>query len=391
MARLLDDVDELGYLERRSRARRMATQLDAVRLAEQHPEVMVDLVDEATRVDGEWAVRATVADLSARANVSEQTVYVEIRRAETLQRTPGFWNDFQTGTVSVANMLALAEVLDTLPSDAGVDAEMDAAAVVAAQVMPGRFRSRMRAVRERLHPESLERRSRAAAERRCARMQPAEDGMAWYGIFGPAAAVAEVDAHVDARARHLAEQHDETRTLDQIRADVALALLCSQGDGEASVTVELGLMVPVLTLLGRSDEPARLEGYGPIDVDTARELAGRATSFVRVLTHPVTGTILDIDRSKHRPPADLQRWVRVRDQACSFLGCGRRAAACDIDHTVAWAHGGATAAHNLTPLCPPHHRLKHQTRWHVERPPGQHRVRWRSPMGVVRTADPPPF
>ena len=46
--------------------------------------------------------------------------------------------------------------------------------------------------------------------------------------------------------------------------------------------------VPVLTLLGRSAEPA-LEGYGPIDIDTARELAAGAPGLVRILTHPETG------------------------------------------------------------------------------------------------------
>jgi hypothetical protein len=28
---------------------------------------------------------------------------------------------------------------------------------------------------------------------------------------------------------------------------------------------------------------------------------------------------------------------------------------CEIDHTVAWEHGGETRADNLTPLCKGHH------------------------------------
>ncbi|MET0862270.1 MAG: DUF222 domain-containing protein, partial [Microbacterium sp.] len=34
--------------------------------------------------------------------------------------------------------------------------------------------------------------------------------------------------------------------------------------------------VPVLSLLGRTDEPATLDGYGPIDIETARQLVGQA-------------------------------------------------------------------------------------------------------------------
>lgn len=59
----------------------------------------------------------------------------------------------------------------------------------------------------------------------------------------------------------------------------------------------MAITVPVMTLLVESDEPATLDGYGPIDLDTAKCLAGSATSCIRVLTHPVTGTVLDVDRT----------------------------------------------------------------------------------------------
>lgn len=65
--------------------------------------------------------------------------------------------------------------------------------------------------------------------------------------------------------------------------------------------------VPGLTLLGRGDEPATLEGCGPIDLDTARRLAGSATSWVRLLTHPVSGAPLVLDRTTYRVPVALRR------------------------------------------------------------------------------------
>jgi hypothetical protein len=79
--------------------------------------------------------------------------------------------------------------------------------------------------------------------------------------------------------------------------------------------------VPALTLVGRSDEPAVLEGYGPIDIDTARELAGRAV-----------GMESDPDprrfRRQHRPVAvDLTDGASLRhrtehDDAASFNRAG---------------------------------------------------------------------
>lgn len=148
--------------------------------------------------------------------------------------------------------------------------------------------------------------------------------------------------------------------------------------------------VPVLTLLGRSDEPGCLDGYGPIDPDTARALAANAPSFVRVLTHPETGAVLSVGRDRYTVPADLRTWLRIRDETCRFPGCQRRAVRADVDHTVPFregGHRGATAAENLAHLCPSHHRLKHMTRWSVS----QHadgRLTWTSPTGRVHTTEP---
>ena len=150
----------------------------------------------------------------------------------------------------------------------------------------------------------------------------------------------------------------------------------------------MAVTVPVLTLLG-ADEPGTLNGITPIDAQTARELAARAPSFVRILTDPITGTVLDVDRKHYRPPADLARFTAIRDQTCGFPGCGRPADECDIDHTVAWAEGGTTSAANLALLCRDHHRLKHNSKWKAEHRAGL--LHWTSPTGYSRNADPPPF
>ena len=139
------------------------------------------------------------------------------------------------------------------------------------------------------------------------------------------------------------------------------------GDGGPSARFAVAVTVPVLTLLGAGDDPGTLEGHGPIDAETARRIAAHAPSFMRLLTHPVTGGLLNIDRATYRPPADLKRWMAVTDQFCTFTGCGRLARTCDLDHTVDYQHGGETRSGNLGHLCRHHHRVKHQTRWSVVR------------------------
>jgi hypothetical protein len=242
-----------------------------------------------------------------------------------------------------------------------------------------------------LDPQSLAERHRRAQEERRVWFEPDRDGMCWLTAHLPAEVGRQAMSRLDAAAASLAARDDETRTLAQLRADIAGDLLTGAASGAAqAVTVAVAVTVPVLTLLGVAELPGTLEGYGPIDADTARRLAAHAPSFQRILTHPITGTLLDIDRTSYRVPADLKRWTEIRDQRCTFAGCGRAARNCDLDHTIAWEHGGPTSAANLAHLCRHHHRLKHESNWNVERNPGGSTT-WTSPTGAIHTTDPPPF
>ncbi|MFI7742259.1 HNH endonuclease signature motif containing protein [Kocuria rhizosphaericola] len=203
-------------------------------------------------------------------------------------------------------------------------------------------------------------------------------------------------AAVDGERSDLAAGMPEHRTAPQLRADVLADLLL---DGEPADLPEhlrgirghVTVTVPALALLRNAGELlagpgadlpaashcteldahcAELDGYGPIPVGLAERIAARAPSWSRILTHPVTGTVLDRDRSTYAVPADLKHRLRARDGTCRFPGCRRRASRCDLDHTIAWADGGRTSADNLAHLCRHHHLLKHRDgplgRWRVE-------------------------
>ena len=132
---------------------------------------------------------------------------------------------------------------------------------------------------------------------------------------------------------------------------------------------------------GLGHETAYLDGYGPIDDRSATILAARAPSFRRLLTHPHTGAVLSVGRDSYVVPADLRAFLRLRDETCRFPGCSRRAARCDVDHTVAYVSGGTTAATNLAHLCRAHHRLKHATRWDARQVGSDGTLAWSSPTG----------
>ena len=157
----------------------------------------------------------------------------------------------------------------------------------------------------------------------------------------------------------------------------------------AGITAKVMVTVPVLTLLGRDDtQQATLEGYGPIDPDTATRPAATAPSFTRILTHPETGTILSIGRKAHPVPTDMRRWLQLRDQTCRKPGCTRPAHQCDINHTCAYEHGGETCHDNLAHLCKKHHNEKHHTTWRYQHADDRGTLTWTSPAGREYTARP---
>ncbi|WP_035764953.1 HNH endonuclease signature motif containing protein, partial [Arthrobacter sp. H20] len=160
--------------------------------------------------------------------------------------------------------------------------------------------------------------------------------------------------------------------------------------GVQGVQAKVFVTVPVMTLLG-GDAPGELEGYGPIDPDTARQLAGHAPSFTRILTHPHTGARLDADATTYRVPQDLQDAIRARDQTCRHPGCNRLAMFCELDHTTPWAHGGKTTYGNLACLCKRHHKLKTDGYWHYHQPEAGTIIAI-SPAGetYLTKPDPPP-
>ncbi len=65
----------------------------------------------------------------------------------------------------------------------------------------------------------------------------------------------------------------------------------------------------------------------------------------------------------------LAAFVRARDLTCRAPGCDRPATQCDLDHTIAFADGGATHAANLKCLCRLHHLLATFCGWRAQQLP----------------------
>ncbi|WP_279586984.1 HNH endonuclease signature motif containing protein [Actinomyces sp. ZJ308] len=103
----------------------------------------------------------------------------------------------------------------------------------------------------------------------------------------------------------------------------------------------------------------------------------------RLVTDPASGVVIDVGRSRYRPPAGLADLVRARDRSCVYPTCQMPAQRCDIDHLTAWNQGGTTSLDNLVTLCQAHHRLKHTPGWALTRDEDTGVLSWHTPDKTV--------
>jgi hypothetical protein len=360
----------------------------------------VSLPSNAIRAKSNFSDTTTATEIACLLRISERSAHRLVQYSALLvTHHPKTLAALRTGAISWAHATTLLHEYAGLPAGTAAGVE-DALLPVAVATTVPRLSYRARRLRTRLHPVALDDRARAAVQERRVDVEPADDAMAWLHVHLRATDAAAIDARLTHDARAL-QIPTERRTLPQLRTDILTDLLLSEdpptdradspGIG-SRVRAHINVTVPVLTLLGVDDAPAELEGYGPIPAEIARRLAAHAPSFTRLLTHPETGAVLSVGRTSYAVPADLRKWLRVRDRTCRHPGCNVPASRCELDHTKPWSQQGPTTHDNLAHLCRKHHKLKSEGIWHY-RQSGAGALTATSPGGRTYACDlePPPF
>jgi hypothetical protein len=402
-------VDQIAVLDRMesSVAAMKAQLIDQTRQLSEVLELSVTPIDANAWSATETVRRILASELACALRLPERTAETLISDSDVLVNSlPATLDALSHGHISWRHAHVIADHAQSLPLEARAEFEQHELPFAKAHTAT-RLNRHARIEREKMQPETIDERHVDAVATRSIDFQPARDGMAWITAFLPTATAIAIFDRID-RAAASARSAEEPRTLGQLRADVFADVLLgevagvAEGDADAArfagppaltglpdlarllgrIRPQVQVTVPVLTLLDHGDEPAMLEDYGPIDIETALLLASHAPNFIRLLTHPETGTVLSVGRDRYTVPEDLRRWLRTRDGTCRFPGCGRAAKRCDLDHTDDWHYGGDTAHDNLAHLCRAHHRLKHLTDWKVEQV-GDGELRWTSPLGRV--------
>ncbi|WP_404445662.1 HNH endonuclease [Microbacterium marinum] len=426
LAGFVHEVESAGLQVAAAQVRELRVLAAAGRLAETQSGTSPGRVREHDMI-----LRSIAAELGGVMRVADRTVQRRISEARVIvEDFPGALAAWESGAITRGHVMVIVETGSVVPPE--LRAEFETAAIARCERdTPNRVRAELEILAQRMHPRSFTERHAEAAAGRCVRVLPGRDGMSDLVATLPTAIVegvhvrltqmaraiidtraeradaasgdrpagavdgAGADAEIDDHDRHEAITTD-TRSTDQVRADVFADLLLAGtpalDDTRDTTAGPLGairarvqVVVPALALAG-ADEPCDLVGRSPIDPTTARLLAGSTPTWERLVTDPVTGTVLALD--SYRVPSAMRRYLQARDQHCRFPGCRTAAIRCEVDHTHDHALGGATETTNLAHLCQRHHSMKQFSAWRVRQLSGGV-LEWTSPLGRTYREDAP--
>jgi hypothetical protein len=354
---------------------------------------MVAIVEAYQRPDGDRRALDAAEDaateirvaltLTRRAADGELDLALDLHR-----RLPRVWEALVAGRIDRRRAWVLVTGTEHLP-DGAARIVIERIIEDASGLTTGQLRARLRRLCIEADPEDAARSLEAAHTERRVVTQSRPDGTVdLLGIgLAPDRAAAAME-RLNRIARSL-RGPGEGRSMDQLRVDVFCDLLDGTGHHAARAgTVEL--TVDVATLIGLSENPGTLAGYGPVIADIARRITReqRRATWQYTVRNPATG-VTYVGVTRRRPDTDLGRRVRTRYRTCVFPGCRMPAVNCDLDHRDPVADGGPTTEWHLAPLCRHDHCARH-TGWTYRRlANGTHE--WTSPLGhTYTTRDEPP-
>ncbi|QUQ65855.1 DUF222 domain-containing protein [Kutzneria sp. CA-103260] len=316
------------------------------------------------------------AEIAMAIHEPEQSVVRQKEYSDVLDRLPRCAELLRRGEIDARRLKTVDDRVVHL-TDPALISQVDEAL---ADVAPGLTRTQLarratKAVAE-ADPLGYDQRRLKAREDRRVEFTPLPDGMAQLSIILPA-----IDARqaYDLLTQDVRALLKDDRTTDQKRADAFLDRFLGYG---VDRTVQVHVTIPVETLIGLTEDPALLDGYGPIAADSARELA---------MHGPWAGLLLDeyrhacaIGTHTYRPNAQTRTFSILRDGGtCTAPGCTTPIQ--ELDHTIPWPIGKTTAT-QLKGYCAHHHHLKHRDYTATLDEDGT--LHWHTPQGRHYTTTP---
>ena len=309
--------------------------------------------------------QAAAAEVAAALKWTRRTADGEMALAADLRwRLPEVWHALVEGRIDVHRVKVIVRGTAHLPV-ATARSVVNAVIESAHRYTTGQLRTRLRKLCIEADPDEAARRyETAVAERRVA-TEADESGTAHlFGLDLPPDRLEAGLRNINDIAKSL-RRRGETRTMDQLRADVLLDLLAGTAVETKSGPGGVFIHGTLQSLVELSDDPGELAGYGPVVADIVRQVADRQRhgDWRWIIEDEHTGLPLATGTTQRRPTAAQRRDVEARHPTCIHPGCRMPATESDIDHRVPWAEQQQTITDNLAPLCRHHHRIKHEAGW----------------------------
>jgi hypothetical protein len=237
-----------------------------------------------------------------------------------------------------------------------------------------------------LDQASVVARAANAVKDRRVSLRPAPDTMTWLGALLPVKDGVAVFAALDQAAKTAAAAGDE-RTRGQVMADTLVDRITGRSTTGTKPRIEVKIVMTADALTGDTDQPALVEGYGPVPAGWAREALADAEVFVRRLFTDPAGRLVAMESRSRKAPDGLAEFIATRDGGiCRTNGCD--APIRNIDHVERHADGGATSAENLQGLCERCNQAKEAPGWRA-RPGPDGSIITITPTGHTYTSPPP--
>ena len=308
-----------------------------------------------------------VAWLRSRCKLSGGAAAERVTVSRQLENLPATQKAFASGAIGYQHVALLARSAEKVGAEA-VQKEEASLLKAAATMDPSQFVSVAKDFDYRVdHAAALAEANRAWTRRYLHLSEP-KDGLVHLDGMLDAEGGAVVKTALDALMPP--PHQDDERTTGQRRADALVDLARRPLDGSKLGSTggqrpHLVITASVETLAGMPGAPAaRLEGVGPIPLETAQRHGCDATVSWLLGQAELEN---ETSHAKRQIPPSTRRALVARDRDCVFNGCHRPAAWCDGHHVRWWTQGGETNLENLALVCGRHHRMLHEEGWQIER------------------------
>ena len=254
-----------------------------------------------------------------------------------------------------------------------------------------RLAASAKAIAYRLDPHAVVERAARAEHERTVTIRPAPDTMTYLTALLPVAQGVSVYAAL----RRAADTTVDERSRGQVMADTLVERVTGH-PAAVPTPIAVNLVLSDATLLGGTDTPAEIAGYGPIPAAVARTMVAGAAArsratLRRLYAHPATGALVAMESRARVFPRGLAAFIRLRDGRCRTPYCD--APIRHSDHAQPWTKGGATSASNGLGSCESCNYTKEAAGWRVTTSIGEnhtHTAEFTTPTGhTYRSAAPP--